>query len=112
MVRSTASAVAERGMMRGKHAIGRDSREGTGFPRSRPSGAARGIMLNQERPGAIAPQYKTIALENQPAAASLSGKRRGNLSLTRVPLAPEANSSSAPQRAARLRMLRKPRATF
>src|ERR1700680_1558044 len=48
----------------------------------------------------------------QAPAVSLSGKRRGKVSLTRVPPAPEESSSSIPQRVARLRMLRKPRAAF
>jgi hypothetical protein len=69
-------------------------------------------MLHQRTRSAVVIQLKTMALESQPAAVSLSGKRRGNLSLTRVPLAQELSSSSAPQRLARLRMLRKPRAAF
>ena len=42
-------------------------------------------------------------------SASLSGKRWGNVSLTCVPPAPELSPSSAPQRAARLCILRRPR---
>jgi hypothetical protein len=88
-VRSTASAAAEPEHDPQNYALG-----------PRPDGRGPVFMLSQE-PGA-----------GQPVTASLSGKRRGNLSLTRVPPAPETSSSSAPQRAARLRMLRKPRAAF
>jgi hypothetical protein len=59
---------------------------------------------------AIVDRLKTIAPGSYPAVASLSGKRRGKVSLTRVPPSPEVNVSCAPQRAARLRVLRKPRA--
>ncbi len=83
----------------------------SGFPKSMPSGSTRGI-LRKQKAQARRRSIEPSRLQAQAPALSLSGKRRGKVSLTRVPPAPELSSSFTPQRAARFCILRKPRAAL
>ena len=74
------------------------------------SPAFQKIVLDQDLERAASIQFGRAPATTQPATASLSGKRRGKISLTLVPPGPESRSNVAPQRAARLLMLRSPRA--
>ena len=79
-------------------------------PRRRRVASARAASVSAPaQRGIVAARSTASGGGNFSYLASLSGKRCGKVSRTRVPPAPDVRSSPAPQRAARLCMLRRPR---